>query len=140
MSRSNHFMSAFLPPMALAAASLFAFQAQADSAAAVTPMTTREMQTAVIGNSISGETEDGDSFAEYYAPDGTIHGVSKRNGAYRGAWHFRQDQVMCFKYGEGPFDGGCVHLALDGNKLAFIRIDGTTEPSVRLIKGNPNDL
>ena len=109
-------------------------------AEALKPMTTAEMSAAVIGNSIAGQTEDGDSYMEYYAPDGTIHGVSKKNGAYRGAWHFRQDQVMCFKYGEGPFDGGCVHLALDGGQLAFIRIDGTTEPSVHLIKGNPNDL
>ena len=134
MSRSTPITSALLP--ALAAAGLFAVQAQADSM----PMTTGEMQAAVIGNSITGQTEDGDSFTEYYAPDGSIHGVSKKNGAYRGVWHFRQDQVMCFKYGDGPFDGGCVHLALDGDTLAFIRIDGTTEPSVRLIKGNPNDL
>ena len=138
MSRTSRLRHALAPALGVSVlAGLFAAQAWAD---AMKPMTTAEMMSAVIGNSISGQTGDGDSYTEYYAPDGTIHGVSKKNGAYRGAWHFRQDQVMCFKYGEGPFDGGCVHLALDGDQLAFIRIDGTTEPSARLVKGNPNGL
>jgi hypothetical protein len=138
MSPTSRLLFALAPALGISIlAGAVGPQARAD---AMMPMTTAEMMSAVIGNSISGQTEDGDSYTEYYAPDGTIHGASTKSGAYRGAWHFRQDQVMCFKYGDGPFDGGCVHLALDGDRLAFIRIDGTTEPSVRLIKGNPNDL
>lgn len=34
---------------------------------------------------------------------------------------------MCFKYGDGPFDAGCVSLSLTNDTINFVRIAGTTE-------------
>jgi len=99
------------------------------------PMSIDDMKTAIIGNSLSGKTESGDEFVEHYRSDGMIVGMSKANGKYQGRWSFRQDGLMCFKYGDGPFDGGCVHLSRSGDRIGFTRVDGSTEPTATLMPG-----
>ena len=94
-----------------------------------------DMKTQIIGNSLSGKTEAGDEYVEHYKPDGTIVGMSKASGKYEGKWSFRQDGLMCFKYGDGAFDGGCVHLSRGGDQVGFTRVDGTKEPTATLIQG-----
>ena len=98
-----------------------------------------EMQAQIIGNSLSGKTESGDTYVEHYEADGTILGKSAE-GAYQGKWSFRQDGLMCFKYGDGAFDGGCVHLMREGDQVGFQRVDGTLEPQATLIPGMASDL
>jgi len=104
------------------------------------PLSVDEMKTEIIGNSISGKTEGGDEYVEHYMPDGTIVGRSKSSGKYQGKWSFRQDGLMCFKYGDGAFDGGCVHLSRGGDQVGFTRVDGSVEPTATLIQGMAPDL
>jgi hypothetical protein len=99
------------------------------------PMSIDQMQAEIIGNSMSGQTESGDEYVEHYAPDGRIVGLSKASGRYEGKWSFRQDGLMCFRYGDGAFDGGCVRLARDGDQVGFTRVDGSQEPTATLIQG-----
>jgi hypothetical protein len=99
------------------------------------PMSIDDMKATIIGNSLSGKTESGDDFVEHYRTDGTIVGLSKANGKYQGKWSFRQDGLMCFKYGDGAFDGGCVHLSRAGDHIGFTRVDGSTEPAATLMPG-----
>jgi hypothetical protein len=99
------------------------------------PMSIDDMKATIIGNSLSGKSESGDEFVEHYMPDGRIVGLSKANGKYEGKWSFRQDGLMCFKYGEGAFDGGCVHLSRGGDQVGFTRVDGSTEPTATLVPG-----
>ena len=98
-------------------------------------MSIDEMQTGIIGNSLSGKTEAGDEYVEHYTPDGRIVGLSKEGGAYEGKWWFRQDGLMCFRYGDGPFDAGCVFLMRDGDQVGFQRVDGSHEPTATMIPG-----
>lgn len=104
------------------------------------PMSIDQMKAEIIGNSLSGETEAGDQYVEHYMPDGRIVGLSKSSGKYEGKWSFRQDGLMCFKYGEGAFDGGCVHLSRGGDKVGFTRVDGSEEPTGTLIPGMAPEL
>lgn len=99
------------------------------------PMSIDDMKAAIIGNSLSGKSESGDDYVEHYMPGGRIIGLSKANGKYQGKWSFRQDGLMCFKYGDGPFDGGCVHLSRNGDRIGFTRVDGSTEPPATLVPG-----
>jgi hypothetical protein len=99
------------------------------------PMSIGDMKAAIIGNSMSGKTEGGDDYIEHYNPDGTIVGLSKAAGKYQGTWSFRQDGLMCFRYGDGAFDGGCVRLSRDGDRIGFTRVDGSVEPAATLIEG-----
>jgi hypothetical protein len=104
-------------------------------AADVRPMSIDDMKTQIIGNSLSGKTEGGDDYVEHYTPDGRILGLSKAAGRYEGKWSFRQDGLMCFRYGDGAFDGGCVRLSRDGDRIGITRVDGSVEPTATMIEG-----
>ena len=99
------------------------------------PMSIDDMKATIIGNSLTGTSESGDQYAEHYKADGTIVGMSKANGKYQGKWSFRQDGLMCFRYGDGAFDGGCVRLSRSGDQIGFTRVDGSTEPAATLVPG-----
>jgi len=104
-------------------------------------LTLDEISKTIIGNTMTGQAKDGGSYAEYYAPDGVIHGQSEKGGAYKGSWWLRkEDNLMCFKYGDGPFDAGCARLALAGDKVDFVLMDGTMEGTATLLTGNPKNL
>ncbi len=49
-------------------------------------LTLDEISKAIIGNTMTGQAKDGGGYAEYYAPDGVIHGQSDKGGAYKGSW------------------------------------------------------
>jgi hypothetical protein len=98
-------------------------------------MSIDDMKAQIIGNSLSGKTEGGDDYVEHYMPDGRIVGLSKSAGKYEGKWSFRQDGLMCFRYGDGAFDGGCVRLSRDGDRISFTRVDGSAEPTATMIEG-----
>lgn len=104
-------------------------------------LTLEEISKAIIGNTMTGEAKDGSAYAEYYAPDGTIHGTSENGGAYKASWWLRkEDNLMCFRYGDGAFEAGCVRLSLVGDKVDFVLMDGTVEGSATLLTGNPKNL
>ena len=104
-------------------------------AADMRPLSIDDMKTEIIGNSLSGKTEGGDDYVEHYTPDGRILGLSKAAGRYEGKWSFRQDGLMCFRYGDGAFDGGCVRLSRDGDRVGITRVDGSLEPTATMIDG-----
>ncbi len=104
-------------------------------AADMRPMSIDDMKAQIIGNSLSGKTEGGDDYVEHYTPDGRILGLSKAAGRYEGKWSFRQDGLMCFRYGDGAFDGGCVRLSRDGDRVGITRVDGSVEPTATMIDG-----
>lgn len=99
------------------------------------PMSIDDMKAGIVGNSMMGKTESGDEYVEHYKSDGTIVGLSKSAGKYQGKWSFRQDGLMCFRYGDGAFDGGCVHLSRNGDTIGFTRVDGSHEPGATLMPG-----
>jgi hypothetical protein len=104
-------------------------------------MSLDEISRTIIGNSMTGESHEAGRYIEHYAADGTIRGKSEKHGRYRGTWWLRQeDQLMCFRYGDGAFEAGCVRLALTGDRVDFVLLDGTVEPPARLVKGNPENL
>jgi hypothetical protein len=99
------------------------------------PMSIDDMKAAIIGNSMSGMTDQGEDYVEHYVPDGRIVGVSKTTGRYEGRWSFRQDGLMCFRYGEDALAGGCVRLSRSGDQIGITRVDGSVEPTATLIEG-----
>ena len=99
------------------------------------PMSIHDMKAAIIGNSMSGMTDHGEDYVEHYRPDGGIVGMSKAAGRYEGRWSFRQDGLMCFRYGEGSLAGGCVRLSRDGDQIGITRVDGSVEPTATRIEG-----
>jgi hypothetical protein len=99
------------------------------------PMSIDRMKAEIIGNSLSGMTDHGEDYVEHYRPDGRIVGISKAAGRYEGTWSFRQDGLMCFRYGEDALAGGCVRLSRDGARIGIARVDGSVEPTATLIEG-----
>ena len=99
------------------------------------PMSVDEMKAAIIGNSLSGMTDHGEDYVEHYRLDGTIVGISRAAGRYHGTWSFRQDGLMCFRYGEDALAGGCARLSRDGDQVGITRVDGSVEPTATLIEG-----
>lgn len=99
------------------------------------PMSIDDMEAAIIGNSLSGMTDHGEDYVEHYNPDGRITGFSKAAGRYEGTWTFRQDGLMCFRYGEDALAGGCVRLSRSGDQVGITRVDGSVEPTATLIEG-----
>ncbi len=99
------------------------------------PMSVDDMKAAIIGNSLSGMTDHGEDYVEHYRLDGRIAGISKAAGRYGGTWSFRQDGLMCFRYGEDALAGGCVRLSRDGDQVGITRVDGSVEPTATLIEG-----
>jgi hypothetical protein len=98
-------------------------------------MSIDQMKAAIVGNSLSGMTDHGEDYIEHYLPDGRIVGISKAAGRYEGQWSFRQDGLMCFRYGEDALAGGCVRLSRSGDQIGIARVDGSVEPTATLIEG-----
>ncbi len=84
-----------------------------------------------IANSVSDHTYQGsmtdNAFAEYYAPDGTIHGKS-----YKGKWR-TEDGKMCFQYGEKPEN--CWAIETRDSSMTMIK-QGVVDGNGMLIEGN----
>jgi hypothetical protein len=99
------------------------------------PMSIDDMKATIVGNSMSGMTDHGEDYVEHYLPDGRIVGISKGAGRYQGQWSFRQDGLMCFRYGQDALSGGCVRLSRTGDQIGISRVDGSVEPTATLIKG-----
>lgn len=110
------------------------------SAADMQLMSIEQMKTEIIGNSLAGKTDDGEDYIEHYTGDGRIIGLANASERYEGRWSFRQDGLMCFQYGNGSFDGGCVKLSRGGEAIGITRVDGSEEPTATLIRGVAPEL
>ena len=110
--------------------------------------TEAQIRQAIVGNTISG-VEDGKSYAEYFQPDGYIHGA-ELEGLYVGQWR-TTGRNLCVRYfikGEGPDreevgsgDIGaweCMGIDIQGSLFAWIK-DGERYKA-QLVPGNPNKM
>jgi hypothetical protein len=110
--------------------------------------TEAQIRQAIVGNTISG-VEDGKSYAEYYQPDGYIHGAEPE-GLYVGEWR-TSGRNLCVRYfdkGEGPDreEAGsgsigaweCMGVEIQGSLFAWIK-DGERYKA-QLVPGNPKKL
>lgn len=110
--------------------------------------TETQIRQAIVGNTISG-VEDGKSYAEFYQPDGYIHGMEPE-GLYVGEWRIagRNFCVRYFIKGEGPdweeVGSGsigaweCMDVEINGSSFAWIK-DGERYMA-QIARGNPNKL
>jgi hypothetical protein len=108
-------------------------------AAQAKTLTSAEIRSAVIGNTISG-VEDGKEYEEYLHPDGWIFGQEK-DGSYKGRWLIEKER-LCLIYEEGHHaEKGsrweCLTVGLDGSKIVW---DGDDKYQAKLTPGNPDNL
>ena len=103
-------------------------------------MTRADILSKVIGNTVTGTTSKGSIYAEYYTPDGVVHGVDSKTGKYKARWSVRDDDLMCWASASDNKIDGCVLLILTGDTIAYQLIDGSTEGPVKLLVGNPKGL
>ena len=94
--------------------------------------TAAELTAAVSDHTYQGSMSTaGSTFAEYYAPDGSI-----RAKGYSGNWRV-EDGVMCFQYGSDP--ERCFEVRLHGPSMEMYK-DGELDGNGMLISGNPNEF
>ncbi len=76
-------------------------------------------------------------FAEYYAPDGKLHGMSDGQ-PYEGLWSVKGDTFCTALDGDPPV---CSQVGRDGDAL-FWSLDGEKKISrvSTILPGNPRDL
>lgn len=86
------------------------------------------IRAALEGNTVEGSMAASGGYAEYYAPDGTIHAAD-----YAGSWAVKGDK-MCFAYGNDPEN--CWSVVIAGNKVVWMSEAGE-EGQGTIKKGNP---
>jgi len=104
------------------------------------------VQKYLIGNTVVGAGPDGKVYEEYYASDGTIHGLWNHRTNYSGTWTVQTSNGwMCFKYKD--FSGsGCwfIAAAQTGRQLTavyWLKSDGSLDGGPTPVKqGNPYGL
>lgn len=90
--------------------------------------------TKIIGNSVDGVFGDV-SFFEYYAFDGSVHGVGD-DGPYDGTWTIENDK-MCIGFDDIV---DCYTISLDGSHVDWINDGGDVEGTGLLLPGDPRKL
>ena len=101
-------------------------------------MTKAEILSKVIRNTVMGTTPNGSAYAEYYTPDGIVHGIDSKTGKYTARWSLRDDDLMCWASDNAV--EGCVLLVIKGDTIKYQLINGSTEGPVKLVPGNPKGL
>lgn len=104
------------------------------TASAADALTAAEIQARIVGNTIEGTAGDVE-YTEFYAADGTIHGLGD-DGPYAGQWSIEGDR-MCFDLGETK---ECDRIQLDGTKVQLLGDDGSLVAVGELKPGNPGNL
>lgn len=108
---------------------------------------------ALVGNTIIGETAEGEALAEYFAPDGTAKNRIA-DEADEGVWTLRGDRV-CTDYSgddDGEEDGDsddensgedeqaeCYGLSVQGD-VAILTDESGSARTFRILPGNPEKL
>ena len=83
------------------------------AALAADPLTGAQILAQIVGNTVEGTAGDVE-YTEFYAADGTIHGLGD-DGPYTGQWSIEGDR-MCFDLGETK---ECDKVQLDGTMLTL---------------------
>lgn len=116
-------------PLALAVSLLLPL-----SAFAAERLTGAQIRSRIAGNTIEGSAGEVE-YTEYYAPDGTIHGLGD-DGPYGGQWSIDGDR-MCFDLGEVR---ECDLVEIDGARVQLIGEAGAVVAIGELKPGNPRNL
>jgi hypothetical protein len=96
-------------------------------AVAQSPAGADAIRAALIGNSVTGNMLTSGSYAEFYAPDGSI-----RADGYIGKWAIKGDR-MCFDYGDAAET--CFAVALSGARVTWLG-DAGEEGAGQIKPGN----
>ena len=86
------------------------------------------IRAALVGNTVTGSMAASGAYAEFYAPDGSLHAAD-----YTGSWAVKGDK-MCFAYGQDPEN--CWSVTISGNRVVWSS-DAGEEGSGTIKKGNP---
>lgn len=96
-----------------------------------------------VKNAISDTTIDFSggkgAVVEYFAPDGTTYGRSKKYGNFSGHWYVRPNATLCIVH-DDPNQSGCVFVIRKKHHIEFHRYDDVVEGPFPIEKGNPNQL
>ena len=115
-------------PASFVALAMFGAAAYADDARPSASEISAAVSDATYQGSMSAP---GSTFAEYYAPDGSITA-----DGYTGKW--RADEgMMCFQYGDT--DERCFDVKIDGPSMVMFK-NGEIDGNGMLIPGNPNEF
>ena len=101
----------------------------------VSVLTEAEIHNQVVGNTIT-EISDGKKWSQYYLTDGTLLEIWKGQ-RYCGYWVI-SGPVMCIGYSDGK--DFCRMYALEGTTITRFKLDGTSDSTGELLKGNSEDL
>jgi|AntRauTorcE11897_2_1112592.scaffolds.fasta_scaffold00738_3 hypothetical protein len=92
------------------------------------------LDTAELINLMAGNTLVGDTWAEYYRPDGTTSGSSNQS-TYDGVWMI-QDSFFCYYYPDTK-ESVCLSIKQFADRLEFYGVDGVYRSTATLEPGNP---
>lgn len=90
---------------------------------------------ALVGNTVSGKSDDDDMF-EFYAPNGKVKQMVGDEKA-TGKWALK-GQTVCFDYDNGDGET-CYTITVTGNQAVFTDEDDT-ETTYTILAGNPKKL
>jgi hypothetical protein len=113
----------------------------------VTKLDAAGVKKYIIGNTVGGTGTDGKAYKEYYAADGTIHGLWNHGTNYSGTWTIlASDGRMCFKY-KDPSSNGCWFAAVSQSasqsptQVYWLKSDGSVDGEPTSLKqGDPYGL
>ncbi|MDB5657480.1 MAG: hypothetical protein JWS10_95 [Cypionkella sp.] len=86
------------------------------------------IRSALVGNTVTGSMSASGAYAEFYAPDGSLHAAD-----YTGKWAVKGDK-MCFAYGQDPEN--CWSVVIDGAHVVWMSEAGE-EGHGSIKPGNP---
>ena len=115
----------------------------APSAAPVAPQPARKLTgldawNQVVGNSVTGKTDDDEAITEYYLKNGKVKQLID-DETNNGEWTLKGQQI-CFLYdGDDDDDQECYKLEVVGDIATFIDSDGKGR-RYTILKGNPKNL
>ena len=92
----------------------------------------------VVGNSVTGKTDDDEAITEYYLKNGKVKQLID-DETNNGEWTLKGQQI-CFLYdGDDDDDQECYKLEVVGDIATFIDSDGKGR-RYTILKGNPKNL
>jgi hypothetical protein len=113
-------------------------QVAPQAAQAARKLTGLDAWAQIVGNSITGKSDDGDPLTEYYLKDGTLKQLVD-DEITKGKWTLRGQQV-CMVYGDDDDDDEeCYKLEVSGDVATFTDSDGKGK-RYTIVKGNPKQL
>lgn len=92
---------------------------------------------ALLGNTITGKSADGEELVEFYDKNGGVKQMLD-NEVAEGKWSFKGGKV-CFEFPDDDDDPSCSGVTVDGDIATFIDEKGSGR-RFTVLKGNPKKL